>query len=66
MPTSRTLTRREDDRFIRGEGSYTADLKPDGKLHLVFVRSAYAHALINAIDIEGASQVDGVCHLFSH
>ena len=37
---SRHMGRREDLRFLIGDGRFTADLVPDDALHAVFVRSA--------------------------
>ena len=44
------IRRREDPRFLRGEGRYVDDLKLPGALHLTFVRSYLAHAKVNGID----------------
>ena len=35
--------RREDARFVTGRGAYLDDLRFDGALHAVFVRSPHAH-----------------------
>ena len=48
------IRRREDPRFLRGEGHYVDDLSLPGALHLTFVRSYIAHAKINAIDTSAA------------
>ena len=52
--------RLEDDRFIRGNGSYTDDLKPDGVLHAHVVRSPYANATFSIKSIEAAQSAPGV------
>ena len=52
--------RKEDARFIVGQGNYIDDLKLPGMLHGDFVRSSHAHALIKSIDTEAALKVDGV------
>ncbi len=44
------IRRREDPRFLRGEGRFVDDLSLPGALHLTFVRSYMAHARINGID----------------
>ena len=36
------MGRREDFRFVTGQGCYTADIVPDNALHAVFVRSPIA------------------------
>ena len=48
------IRRREDPRFLRGEGHYVDDLSLPGALHLTFVRSYLAHAKINGIDKSAA------------
>ncbi len=52
--------RKEDARFIRGQGNYVDDIKLPGMLHGDFVRSAHAHALIKSISTEAALEVPGV------
>ncbi len=52
--------RKEDMRFIRGQGNYVDDLKLPGMVHGEFVRSPYAHARIKSIDTEAAKAVPGV------
>ncbi len=53
------ILRREDDRFLRGEGTYVENLELDGALHATFVRSPYAHARIVDIDTSAVSTVPG-------
>ena len=48
------IRRREDPRFLRGEGRYVDDLSLPGALHLTFVRSYLAHAKVNGIDKSAA------------
>jgi carbon-monoxide dehydrogenase large subunit len=48
------VRRREDPRFITGQGRYVDDIKIPGALHVTFVRSPWAHARINAIDTSAA------------
>ena len=52
--------RKEDARFIRGQGNYIDDIKLPGMLHGDFVRSQHAHALIKSIDTSKALEVPGV------
>ncbi len=52
--------RKEDARFIRGQGNYVDDVQLPGMLYGDIVRSPYAHALIKNIDISKALQVPGV------
>ncbi|HEX9668856.1 MAG TPA: aerobic carbon-monoxide dehydrogenase large subunit, partial [Thermoanaerobaculia bacterium] len=55
-----SMKRKEDPRFIRGQGHYVDDVKLPGMLHLDIVRSPYAHAKITAIRSEKALAVPGV------
>lgn len=52
--------RKEDARFIRGQGNYVDDVQLPGMLYGDIVRSPYAHALIKNIDISAALEVPGV------
>ncbi len=52
--------RREDARFVIGQGVYLDDLQVDGLSHAVFVRSPHAHARLTAIDIAEALGCPGV------
>jgi aerobic carbon-monoxide dehydrogenase large subunit len=55
-----SMKRKEDPRFIRGQGRYIDDVKLPGMLYLDIVRSPYAHATIKAIRTEKALAVPGV------
>src|SRR5499427_3222080 len=52
--------RKEDARFIRGQGNYVDDVQLPGMLFGDIVRSPYAHALIKNVDISAALKVPGV------
>src|SRR5260370_6376968 len=52
--------RKEDARFIRGQGNYVDDVQLPGMLYGDIVRSPYGHALIKNIDISDAMKVRGV------
>ena len=52
--------RKEDARFIRGQGNYVDDVQLPGMLYGDIVRSPYAHALIKNVDISKALKVPGV------
>lgn len=56
----RRVPRIEDDRLLRGKGRYVSDINLPGMLHVAFVRSPHAHALIKQIDAAAALQVPGV------
>jgi aerobic carbon-monoxide dehydrogenase large subunit len=50
------LTRKEDPRFIRGQGRFVDDVQVDGMLHGAVLRSPVAHARIVSIDASAALQ----------
>src|SRR5260370_24625445 len=52
--------RKEDARFIRGQGNDVDDVQLTGMLYGDIVRSPYAHALIKSVDTSQALQVPGV------
>src|SRR5499427_3142950 len=54
------VERREDVRFVRGRGQYVDDLRPDGLLHAVILRSSVAHGRIRSVDASAALKIDGV------
>lgn len=54
------VTRKEDKRFITGNGNYTDDIVVGHMSHAVFVRSPHAHAKIVSIDASEALAMDGV------
>ena len=60
-----SVRRREDPRYLRGEGRFVDDIKLPGMLHVAFVRSPYAHARITAIRTEAAKRLSGVAHVFT-
>jgi carbon-monoxide dehydrogenase large subunit len=55
-----SMKRKEDPRFLRGQGRYVDDIKLPGMLHMDIVRSPYAHAKILAIHTEKALAIPGV------
>ena len=55
-----SLLRKEDARFIRGQGSYIDDIKLPGMLFGALVRSPYAHARIRGIAKDKALACPGV------
>ena len=44
-----SMKRKEDARFLRGQGKYTDDVVLPGMLHMDIVRSPYAYAKIKSI-----------------
>jgi carbon-monoxide dehydrogenase large subunit len=55
-----SMKRKEDPRFIRGQGRYVDDIQLPGMLYMDIVRSPYAHATIKAIDSSRALKVPGI------
>lgn len=56
----RRMPRREDRRFLTGQGRYLDDIVFPGALHARFVRSPHAHARIAVIDAAAARRMPGV------
>jgi aerobic carbon-monoxide dehydrogenase large subunit len=54
------VRRIEDQRFITGQGCFTADIFPQAALSAVFLRSPHAHAKFTIGDLEAASAKPGV------
>ena len=54
------MKRKEDPRFIQGQGNYVDDVKLPGMLYMDIVRSPYAHAKILSIDSSEAEAMEGV------
>ena len=54
------LRRREDFKFVTGQGRYTDDIKAPGMLHMAVLRSPHAHAIIKKVDLSAASAAPGV------
>lgn len=52
--------RKEDDRLLTGRTSWTASIRPPGLLHLVFLRSPLAHAVLTRVDVTAALARPGV------
>ncbi len=52
--------RREDIRFLTGQGRYVDDITPENALHAWFVRSDRAHGVITEIDVSVARATPGV------
>src|SRR5690242_7683733 len=55
-----SMKRKEDPRFLRGQGRYVDDIQLPGMLYMDIVRSPFAHAKLTKIDAARAMQVPGV------
>jgi aerobic carbon-monoxide dehydrogenase large subunit len=61
----KAVRRREDPPLIKGEGTYTDDLRLPDELHAAFVRSEVAHGRIESVDVEAAASAAGVVGVFT-
>src|SRR6266550_6698092 len=59
------VPRSEDPMLVRGEGSYTDDLKLDGEAYAVMVRSRVPHGVIKSIDTSAARKMPGVLGVYT-
>jgi len=57
--------RREDIRFLTGEGNYTDDINVNGQAYVYFLRSDIAHGTLNSVDTSAAEGMDGVVRIFT-
>ena len=55
-----SVPRKEDRKFLTGQGSYVADMAVPGALHCRIVRSVHAHAALRGIEAGAALSVPGV------
>src|SRR5207245_1576153 len=59
------VKRTEDTRLIKGLAHYVDDVGLPETLHVVFVRSLYAHARINGVDASEALKAPGVIAVYT-
>ena len=60
-----SVRRKEDKRFLTGNGRYTADITRVNQLYVHFVRSVHAHAEIVSVDTSKALHADGVVAIYT-
>jgi aerobic carbon-monoxide dehydrogenase large subunit len=65
MGIGKPVRRREDIRFITGQGRYTDDITVPGQTHAAFLRSPYPRARIVSIDTTEALAIPGVIGVFT-
>ena len=63
--SGQAVQRLEDDKLLKGEGGYAADVVPEGQMRLCFVRSPYAHARLVSVDTSEAEKMPGVRWMLS-
>ena len=61
----KSILRREDQRFLTGNGQYTDDIHLQRETAGVFLRSPHAHARIKSIKLDAASKAPGVIAIFT-
>ena len=59
------VRRKEDQRFVTGQGRYVDDFNRPGQAHAYFLRSPHAHAAIRSIDTGAARAMPGVVGIFT-
>jgi carbon-monoxide dehydrogenase large subunit len=59
------VRRREDYRFLTGQGTYTDDINRPGQLYASILRSPHANARLGRIDIGPAKSAPGVVAVFT-
>jgi aerobic carbon-monoxide dehydrogenase large subunit len=59
------VKRTEDPRLIQGLAHYVDDIELAGTLHVAILRSPYAHARINSIDVTAAKNAPGVVAVYT-
>jgi carbon-monoxide dehydrogenase large subunit len=57
--------RREDLRFLTGNGNYTDDINLYGQTYVHFLRSDVAHGRLNKVDTSAAADMPGVVRIFT-
>ena len=59
------MARMEDERLLRGSGTFVDDIQLDGMLHAAVLRSTEPHARIRSIDASGALTAPGVAAVYT-
>jgi aerobic carbon-monoxide dehydrogenase large subunit len=59
------VRRKEDQRFVTGQGRYVDDFNRPGQAYAYFLRSPHAHAAIRSIDTGAARAMPGVVGIFT-
>ncbi|HUZ42866.1 MAG TPA: xanthine dehydrogenase family protein molybdopterin-binding subunit [Acidimicrobiales bacterium] len=59
------VLRKEDPKFLTVGGTYVDDIRLAGAVHVVYVRSTFAHARILSIDTEEARKAPGVVAVYT-
>ena len=65
MGIGKPVRRKEDPRFLLGEGRYTDDVVLPRQTHAHFLRSPHAHARITSLDTTAARAMPGVLAVYT-
>jgi carbon-monoxide dehydrogenase large subunit len=60
-----SVPRKEDESLLRGRATFVENLTLPGMVHMVVVRSPYAHARITNVNLDAARAASGVVAAFS-
>jgi len=60
------VLRTEDPALLTGRGTFIENMRLDDEVHVVYVRSAVAHALVSSIDTATARAMPGVVDVVTH
>src|SRR5260221_12073150 len=63
--TGQPVSRKEDPKLLRGEGSYADDVNLARQAYAVMVRSRHAHGVIRAMDVAAARDMPGVLAIYT-
>jgi carbon-monoxide dehydrogenase large subunit len=59
------MPRLEDGPLLRGAARFVDDLKPDGLLHVAFLRSPLASARVRGVDVSGVHEAPSLIKVFT-
>ena len=59
------ISRNEDARLLTGQALFVDDVQLPRMAHVAYVRSPFAHARINSIDVGQARSLDGVIAIYT-
>lgn len=61
----RRIRRNEDPRLLTGHALFVDDVQLPGMLHVVFVRSQFAHGTLKSVDVSAARAREGVVAVYT-
>ena len=61
----RSVKPRKDIQLLKGNGTYTDDIKLPNMVYAAFLRSPYGHARIKNIDLSRAHELEGVVYILT-